>query len=204
MKLSDCRRATARRATAACAVLSLAAALPAAAQNLGVASEGRAALGACYAQCLASAQQGARALSAKFDRLTDLLISDEYHALNTESQDNLVVLEERSICATAQDNVRGNDGCHAGCVDIERAYGVNAATARDRFLHVLRTDRRPLLDAGLWRDYRTSPASGQAFVAACDRYWQSDAAAYGGRPQLAAVQELKATGVARREGEVGL
>ncbi len=195
---------TARRAAAAVATLWLLAAPPAAAQNLGVASEGRAAIGACYAQCLASAQQGSRALSAKFDRLTDLLISDEYHALDEPSQDNLVVLEERSICAVAQDNVRTNDGCHAGCVDIERAYGVNAATARDRFLYVLRTERRPLLDAGLWRDYRTSPASGQAFVAACNEYWGADAAAYGGRPQLAAVQELKAAGLARRQGEEGL
>ena len=189
---------------AACAALALSTAIPAAAQNLGPASEARAALGACYAQCLGKAQEGARALSAKFDRLTDLLISDEYQLLDDSSQDNLVVLEERSICATAQENVRGNDGCHSGCVDVERAYGVNAATARDRSLYVLRTERQPLLDVGLWRNYRTSPTSGQAFIAACNRYWQSDAAAYGGRPELAAVQELKAAGIARRQQPDGL
>ena len=129
-------------------------------------------IGQCYAACMDRAQTTALALYARSDRLSDLLISDEYHALTTDSQEQLVRLEEDAICALAQDHVRALDGCQASCQDIERSRGGNiGSAARTRFRHLFDAERRALQDVGLWRGYAESTTSGAAFDAGCDRYW---------------------------------
>ena len=67
-------------------VASLALANAATAQNLDKAQEGRSMVGQCYATCTDRAQTTALALYERTDRMTDLLISDEYHALTEASQ----------------------------------------------------------------------------------------------------------------------
>lgn len=132
-------------------------------------------VGQCYAACLDRSQTTALALYARADRLSDLLISDEYHALTTDSQGQLVRLEEDAICALAQDHVRALDGCQASCMDIERARGGHGNSAgRARFRHVFNTERRALVDVGLWNSYSDSSTFGPAFDAGCDRYWSAD------------------------------
>lgn len=132
-------------------------------------------VGQCYATCLDRSQTTALALYARGDRLADLLISDEYHALTTDSQAQVVRLEEDAICALAQDHVRALDGCQASCMDIERARGGHGNSAgRARFRHVFNTERRMLIDVGLWSSYADSRTSGAAFDAGCDRYWNAD------------------------------
>ena len=153
----------------------------AAAQNPTTSQQGRAAVGMCYATCMATSQRTALALYERVDRLTDLLISDEYFELTVASRDELVALEETAICSLAQDHVRGLDGCHAGCVDVETAYGVTSSQARDRFRQVLANERNALTQVGLWRDFQRTPSAGQDFAIACDRYWNegSDVGAVG-------------------------
>ncbi len=156
------------------AVLMLSGASAAVAQNLSPSQEGRLVVGQCYATCLDRARRAETALSEKADRLTALLISDEFMALTQESKSDLLELEENAICILVQGHVRSLDGCHAGCVDAEAAYGVASAHARNRFLRLLRAQREPSRTAGLWTDYRTSPAPGTAvFDDACDRYLQN-------------------------------
>ena len=154
-------------------VASLALANAATAQNLDKAQEGRSMVGQCYATCMDRAQTTALALYERADRMTDLLISDEYHALNEASQNNLVRLEEDAICALAQDHVRALDGCYTGCRDVEVAYGVNQSHSRARFHQIYVAERDALRAVGLWSDYRNSASLGSAFNAGCDRYWAS-------------------------------
>lgn len=141
------------------------------AQQLGKPEQGRVAIAQCYSTCMAESQRTALALYARVDRLSDLLISDEYFALTNASQDEVVALEETAICALAQDHVRGLDACRAGCLDLEHVYGVRASLARARFRHLHSAESQPLRDAGLWTGFDTSPAAGARFDAACDRYW---------------------------------
>lgn len=158
---------------AAALACSLLAAAPAAAQNLTRAQEGRTAVAGCHAACMDRAQTTSLALYARADRLTDLLISDEYHELTENSQDRLVRLEEDAICALAQDHVRALDGCYAACTDVERAYGTPSALAKGRFRHLYLAERDALQAVGLWDNYSNSATSGAAFGAACDRYWSA-------------------------------
>lgn len=152
------------------------------AENLTKRQEGRVAIAQCYATCMDRSQRTALALYARVDRLSDLIVSDEYFALNSASRDSVVRFEETAICALAQDHVRGMDACHVGCVDVEFAYGVNTSHARGRFLHVLNTERGALQDVGLWNGHARAPASGPRFDAACDRYWESGDGAQAGSP----------------------
>ena len=132
-------------------------------------------IGQCYAACMDRAQTTSLALYARADRLSDLLISDEYHALTTASQEQLVRLEEDAICALAQDHVRALDGCQASCQDIERSRGGNiGSAARTRFRHLYDTERRALQAVGLWNGYSDSTTAGAAFDSGCDRYWGAD------------------------------
>ena len=132
-------------------------------------------VGQCYATCLDRSQTTALALYRRADRLSDLLISDEYHALTTASQEQLVRLEEDAICALAQDHVRTLDGCQASCMDIERARGGHGNSAgRARFRHVFNAELRALQGVGLWSGYANSATSGPDFDAGCDRYWGVD------------------------------
>ena len=156
------------------------------AQTLTKAQEGRAAVGQCYASCMARAQTTAQALYQRADRLTDLLISDEYHALTEDSQNALVRLEEDAVCALAQDHVRALDGCFAGCLDVETAYDFRRSHSRLRFRQVYIAERDALRDVGLWDDYQNSATSGSAFNAGCDRYWD------GGQTGLAATSRIAA------------
>lgn len=135
-------------------------------------------VGQCYATCLDRSQTTALALYGRADRLSDLLISDEYHALTTASQEQLVRLEEDAICALAQDHVRALDGCQASCMDIERARGGHGNSAgRARFRHVFNAERLALQGVGLWSSYAESATSGPSFDAGCDRYWGVDQSA---------------------------
>lgn len=152
------------------------------AENLTKRQEGRVAIAQCYATCMDRSQRTALALYARVDRLSDLIVSDEYFALNSASRDSVVRFEETAICALAQDHVRGMDACHVGCVDVEFAYGVNTSHARGRFLHVLNAERGALQDVGLWNGHARAPASGPRFDAACDRYWESGDGAQAGSP----------------------
>ena len=145
----------------------------AAAQNLSKFQEGRVAVGQCYASCMNKAQTTALALYKRIDRLSDLLISDEYHKLTEASQNHAVRLEEDAVCALAQDHVRALDGCHAGCLDVEVAYDVDRSIARSRFRHVFIAARNELRDVGLWDNYQNSATSGSDFNAGCDRFWES-------------------------------
>ena len=157
-----------------------------AAQNLTTSQEGRAAIGQCYAACMDRSQTTALALYKRADRLSDLLISDEYHELTERSQDELVRLEEDAICALAQDHVRALDGCYTGCLDVEVAYGVNQSHARSRFHQLYVAERETLRAVGLWTNYQNSPTSGSSFSAGCDNYWAS------GQSGVAAVSRIAA------------
>ena len=164
-------------------------ALPATAvaQNLTKSQEGRAAVGRCYTACIDKAQTTSLALYERAERLSDLLISDEYHTLTDDSQAAVLQLEEYGVCALAQDHVRALDGCYAGCVDVEVAYGVNRAHARSRFHHLYRTERDALRTVGLWSGYENSATSGAAFDAGCDRFWQSDQSANAALSRIASL-----------------
>ena len=157
-------------------------AIAAPAQNLSPTQEGRVAVAQCYSTCMDRSQRTALALYDRVDRLSDLLISDEYFKLTDASQNAVARLEETAICALAQDHVRGMDACHVGCVDMEFVYGVSASHARARFLQVLNAERGALQDVGLWNGHAHSPASGPRFDAACDRYWETGEDAQAARP----------------------
>ena len=145
-------------------------------------------VGQCYATCLDRSQTTALALYRRADRLSDLLISDEYHALTTASQEQLVRLEEDAICALAQDHVRALDGCQASCMDIERARGGHGSSAgRARFRHVFNAERLALQGVGLWNGYANSSTSGQDFNAGCDRYWGVDQSATASGSRVATI-----------------
>ena len=148
-----------------------------AAQNLTKSEEGRVEVGKCYALCMDRADRTALALYARVDRLTDLLISDEYFELTVASRNELVTLEETAICSLAQDHVRGLDGCYAGCVDLESAYGVRSSQARNRFRELLISERDALRQVGLWQDYQRTATVGTDFDLACDRYWSDSGSA---------------------------
>ena len=161
---------------AAALACSLLAAAPAAAQNLTRAQEGRTAVAGCHAACMDRAQTTSLALYARADRLTDLLISDEYHALTEASQNLAVDGEKTYICLLGQDYVRSLDACQAGCVDLEDAYGVRSSHARNRFRDLLARESAVLREVGLWSGYRNSPAGGSdAFAQACSAYWDDGA-----------------------------
>ena len=157
-------------------------AFAASAQNLSPTQEGRVTVAQCYSTCMDRSQRTALALYDRVDRLSDLLISDEYFKLTDASQNAVARLEETAICALAQDHVRGMDACHVGCVDVEFVYGVSASHARARFLQVLNAERGALQDVGLWNGHAHSPASGPRFDAACDRYWETGEDAQAARP----------------------
>lgn len=145
-------------------------------------------VGQCYATCLDRSQTTALALYGRADRLSDLLISDEYHALTTASQEQLVRLEEDAICALAQDHVRALDGCQASCMDLERARGGHGNSAgRARFRHVFNAERLALQGVGLWSSYSNSSTSGPDFDAGCDRYWGVDQSAAASASRVATI-----------------
>lgn len=152
------------------------AAAAAGAENLNKAEEGRAAVASCYASCVDRSERTRLAVYARFDRLTDLLISDEYHALTEASQNLAVDGEKTYICLLGQDYVRSLDACQAGCVDLEDAYGVRSSHARNRFRDLLARESAVLREVGLWSSYRNSPAGGSdAFAQACSAYWDDGA-----------------------------
>ena len=99
-------------------------------------------------------------------------------------------LEEDSICALAQDHVRALDGCYAGCLDVEFAYGVTRSHARSRFHQIYIAERAALREVGLWNDYRNSASLGADFNAGCDRYWASGQSALVPSSRVAAVPAL--------------
>ncbi len=165
--------------TVANAVLCWATALggaAASAQHLDKTEEGRVAVGQCYAACMDKAFKSASATQEKSTRLTELMISDDFFQLTDDSQDEFIRLYRLDVCLLAQNHVRGVDACYAGCVDVERAYGVSGTNARSRFYQLLREDRRALQDVDLWQDYRTFPVFGSGeFEDACERLYDNAA-----------------------------
>ena len=146
------------------------------AQNLDKADEGRVAVGQCYATCMDKALQSASTTQEKSTRLTELMISDDFFQLTDDSQDEFIRLYRLDVCLLAQNHVRGVDACYAGCVDVERAYGVGGTNARSRFYRLLRDDRQALQDVRLWQDYRTFPVFGSGeFEDACERLYDNAA-----------------------------
>ena len=179
-----------------------------AAQNLSRAQEAQATIGQCYAACMNTAQTTGLALYERVDRLSDLVISDEYFDLTEDSQEHLVRLEEDAICGLAQEHVRTLDACSAGCQDLETAYASRQSHARARFRVLYRAETDALRRVGLWRGYADSPAAGgRDFNAACDRYWSEggDGAAANPVSRLAALPARAGHRVAklRRHGAGG-
>ena len=146
------------------------------AQNLDKTEEGRVAAGQCYATCMDKALRSAATTQEKSTRLTELMISDDFFQLTDASQDEFIRLYRLDVCLLAQNHVRGVDACYAGCVDVERAYGVGGTNARSRFFELLHDDWQALRDVGLWQDYRTFPVFGSVeFEAACERLYENAA-----------------------------
>ena len=152
--------------------------------------EGPVAVAQCYSTCMDRSQRTALALYDRVDRLSDLLISDEYFALTNASRDDVVALEETAICALAQDHARGMDACHAGCLDLEQVYNFRASRARARFQAVLNAELAPLRDAGLWGGFGNSPTAGTRFDAACERYWNTNTGPAEAASRLASLPAL--------------
>ena len=122
------------------------------------------------------ALRSAATTQEKSTRLTELMISDDFFQLTDQSQDEFIALYRLDVCLLAQNHVRGVDACYAGCVDVERAYGVGGTNARSRFFQLLRDDRQALRDVALWQDYRTFPVFGSdEFEYACERLYDNGA-----------------------------
>lgn len=148
----------------------------AAAQNLSKTGEGQAVVGQCYAACMDKAFNSAATTQQKSTRLTELMISDDFFQLTDQSQDDFIALYRLDVCLLAQNHIRGVDACYAGCVDVDQAYGLPGSNARSRFYQLLREERQPFQDAGLWQDYRTFPVFGSYdFEDACERLYENGA-----------------------------
>ncbi|MCY3838256.1 MAG: hypothetical protein OXH09_06380 [Gammaproteobacteria bacterium] len=156
--------------------LAVSTALTTGAQNLSRTGEGQVVVGQCYAACVDKAFKSAATTQQKSTRLTELMISDDFFQLTDQSQDDFIALYRLDVCLLAQNHIRGVDACHAGCIDMELAYGVSGSNARSRFYGLLRDDRKALQDAGLWQDYRTFPVFGSYdFEDACERLYENGA-----------------------------
>lgn len=149
------------------AVCALALPMFAAAQPLDRAAQGRVAVGQCYSACLDRAHRDTADLGAFTRDLIALLYDAE--VLNLPLSTRLETIQNHTLlfCTLAQSYIYSLEGCHQGCVDVEAAHGVRKSSARIRFLNLLRIERQPLVDAGLWVDFRNSPTSGADFEAAC-------------------------------------
>ena len=139
------------------------------AQTLTREEEGRAAVGRCYQVCLGTTSSAPRLFAQLAAPPAGGVVLDD-----EDPPPAFIVFDQSAICEAAIAQVRDMDGCYAGCVDIELAYGVRTSSARDRFLHVFRAERDALRAAGLWTDYRTPPPAGDDFDAACNAYLDSD------------------------------
>ena len=152
-------------------------AFAASAQNLNRAQEGRVAIALCYANCMASGERLELAGLAKAERLTDLVLSEEFQSLTQAGQDLIFDVEQEQFCLLAQEGVRNADTCQVGCVDLEQAYDVNNSHARNRFREAFQDAVTEMRDAGLWTNYRTSPELGTAaFSRACSTWLSDDGA----------------------------
>ena len=187
-----------------CVALILAlAAGPAAAQLLSKGEEARVAVGQCYSACIARAGQayveppippGIIAEPMGEGGLIGLLVGeasssssgdddDGDHSSGSDSDDggsddddwgHFVSISNTGLCEEIQDQVRLMDGCNAGCMDVEAAYGATASEARKRFKHIFDEARAPLEAAGLWTGYESSPVQGTAaFDTACDAFLEA-------------------------------
>ena len=188
-----------RSQSALCAALLLAlTAMPAlaAAQVLSKAEEARLAVGQCYSACMARLSQGVFESSVPPGVIAEPLIDaivmgpanlgavsgsnsgDEAGGGGSDGDytdddglEDWVAFSSTEWCEEVQDRIRLMDGCNAGCVDVEAAYGAADSEARKRFKRIFAEAREPLEAAGLWTDYASSPAAGTAaFDAACDAF----------------------------------
>ena len=176
--MTKSRIGTGCRSAAGMAICALAvsAAVTAGAQNLGTTGEGRVVVGQCYAACMDKAFKSAATTQEKSTRLTEVMISDDFFQLTDDSQDDFIALYRLDVCLLAQNHIRGVDACYAGCVDADQAYGLPRSNARSRFYQLLREERQPFQDAGLWQDFRTFPVFGSyEFEDACERLYEDAA-----------------------------
>ena len=176
----------------------------AAAQILSKSEEAQLAVGQCYSACIARAGQGvlepfmppgfiAEPLGEGgiFEKLVGEAVSgsnpdddgDGAHSGSSDSDDgdaddddwgDVIAISNTGWCEEVQDQVRLMDGCNAGCLDVEAAYGATASEARKRFKHIFEEARAPLEAAGLWTGYDSSPVPGSgAFEAACEAFLEA-------------------------------
>ena len=180
-------------------VLALAAA-PAAAQILSKSEEARLAVGRCYSACIARVGQACveppippgfiaepMGEGGLFERLVGGASSsssdDDGDSGSSDDDDgdyddddwgHVVAISNSGWCEEIQDQVRLMDGCNAGCMDVEAAYGATTSEARERFKHIFDEARAPLEAAGLWTGYDSSPVQGTAaFDTACDAFLEA-------------------------------
>ena len=133
--------------------------------------EARMEAGQCYSSCMDRYGKFTAIQFAQVQHLIKLLVSNDFYARSEEYRDAIVKSEKSAICILAQSSVRSLDACYYGCIDVETAYGKRVSShAKNRFVYVLRAERQPLIDAGLWTGYNTSPLSGEAFDTACAAY----------------------------------
>ena len=186
-----------------CVALMLAlAAGSAAAQILSKGEEARLAVGQCYSACIARIGQayveppippGVIAEPMGEGGLIGMIVGgasssssdddDGGHSSGSDADDSgsddddwghFVSISNTGLCEEMQDQVRLMDGCNAGCMDVEAAYGATASEARKRFKHIFDEARQPLEAVGLWIDYDSSPVSGTAaFDTACDAFLEA-------------------------------
>ena len=179
-------------------VLALALAIvPAAAvaQVLSKSEEAQLAVGQCYSACIARVGQGVLepfmppgfiaeppGEGGIFEKGVDGGSPDDDgdgdHSDSSDSDDDdwgdVIAISNTGWCEEVQDQVRLMDGCNAGCMDVEAAYGLTASEARKRFKHIFDEAREPLEATGLWIDYASSPVPGTgAFDAACEAFLEA-------------------------------
>ena len=133
---------------------------------------GRAVVGQCYSRCLDELYRFGQEFVEQQERLLAMAVQVEDALLWSDYgrslEEAFLGYGADALCVTAQNYARLGDTCQAGCVDVELAYGVRAASARTRFNYDFGRDKAVLAEVGLWTGYRTSPVAGTpAFDAAC-------------------------------------
>jgi len=160
-------------------IFAVATALPAFAQaQLTKAEAGRAAVGQCYSRCMADLYEIGQDVVAQQERLLALALqASDALFLDESFADVLTEYTSDALCLSAQNYVRFGDACQSGCVDVEASWGVRSSGARARYNFEFARDRDILADAGLWGNFRTSPAIGTtAFRRACNAFVASQSA----------------------------
>ncbi len=169
--------------------LLLCATTPVLAQHLTKAEEGRMAIGQCYSTC---ADRSFRSTGSVLHQLNEAasLILNSPPEVTIETLEALFESEKQLICGLLQEHIRSMDACHAGCVDMETAYGARTSQARNRYRYIFDAETKLLQSYGLWINYST-PVGLAASQRACDQFFGT--ASQGPSSIGTAVQSLRAT-----------